>query len=71
MNKNNDQGIGLVWQKARKSIGNGACVEVAHAEDAIVVRDSKDPHGPVLTYTKAEFSAFLHGAKQGEFDHFC
>ncbi|HKT05478.1 MAG TPA: DUF397 domain-containing protein, partial [Rugosimonospora sp.] len=32
------------------------------------VRDSKDPHGPVLEFTAAEWSAFVDGAKGGEFD---
>ena len=37
----------------------------------IAMRDSKDPDGPVLMYTPAELSAFLHGAKAGEFDDLC
>jgi hypothetical protein len=28
---------------------------------------SKDPHGPVLTFTHAEWAAFVAGAKDGEF----
>lgn len=61
----------LAWQKANRSLGSGACVEVAKADGTIVFRDSKDPDGPVLKYTETEFSAFVHGIKQGEFDHFC
>jgi hypothetical protein len=37
----------------------------------VAVRDSKDPDGPVLLYTRAEWRAFLHGAKAGEFDDLC
>lgn len=59
---------GLHWRKASRSLGAGACVEVAPAAGGVAVRDSKDPHGPILLYTPAEWSAFLHGAKTGEFD---
>jgi hypothetical protein len=34
----------------------------------VAVRDSKNPSGPVLTYTPREWDAFLDGAKKGEFD---
>ena len=34
------------------------------------MRDSKDPDGPILVYTPAEFEAFLGGARNGEFDRF-
>jgi hypothetical protein len=37
----------------------------------ILVRDSKDPDGPILTFTRREFDAFVKGAVGGEFDHFC
>jgi Domain of unknown function (DUF397) len=36
----------------------------------IAVRDSKDPEGPILVYTPTEFSAFLEGVRNGEFEHF-
>jgi hypothetical protein len=44
------------------------CVEVAFVDDAIVVRDSKNPDGPALIFTSAEWDAFVGGAKDGEFD---
>ena len=52
--------------KARAS-GIKGCVEVARFT-RILVRDSKDPGGPVLAYTVEEVAAFLDGAKKGEFD---
>ncbi len=59
---------GLVWRKARASQGGGACVEVAPLADGVAVRDSKDRDGPVLSFTAAEWVAFLDGARNGEFD---
>lgn len=58
----------LTWLKAQKSTYSGQCVEVASTVGKIAVRDSKDPDGPVLVYTPTEFSAFLEGARNGEFD---
>jgi hypothetical protein len=60
----------LVWRKAQRSTANGACVEIASAAGRVAIRDSKDPDGAILVYTQAEFSAFLDGARNGEFDRF-
>lgn len=46
----------------------GDCVEVRVRGGEIAVRDSKDPGGPVLKFTPAEWLAFLAGARVGEFD---
>jgi len=43
-------------------------VEVAGTPTAIGVRDSKDPSGPVLVFTRSEWQAFVAGVKTGEFD---
>ncbi len=43
-------------------------VEVAFVDDAIAVRDSKNPQGPALIFTAAEWDAFVGGARDGEFD---
>lgn len=57
------------WIKASASTGNGACVEtVSVRQDEILVRNSRDPEGPILAFTKAEWVAFIAGAKAGEFD---
>ena len=58
----------LRWIKARRSVAANACVELAVDGDLIALRDSKDPD-VVLRLTRSEMSAFLDGAKQGEFDH--
>jgi hypothetical protein len=59
---------GLAWRKATASTGQGACVEIAPLEKGVLVRHSKDPGGPTLHYTAAEWAAFLHGVRNGEFD---
>jgi hypothetical protein len=60
----------LVWQKSRRSNPSGNCVEMAELPDGdIAIRNSRDPHGPVLVYSRAEIEAFIGGAKDGDFDH--
>ena len=55
----------LEWRKARRSIGNGACVELAAASGRILIRDSKDQEGPTLTYSADTFRSFVEAAKSG------
>jgi hypothetical protein len=52
--------VAEVWRKSSYSGGNGGnCVEVARAlPAAIAVRDSKDPDGPKLIFTPADWTAF-------------
>lgn len=58
-----------MWVKSVRSSGNcDNCVEVAFVDGAIAVRDSKNPTGPALVYTRAEWDAFIGGVKDGEFD---
>jgi hypothetical protein len=60
----------LSGAKWRVSSGThqGNSVEVAIVGDAIAVRDSDNPAGPVLLFTRGEWEAFVFGAKGGEFD---
>ncbi|MFC4060890.1 DUF397 domain-containing protein [Planomonospora corallina] len=57
------------WRKSSYSTDGGNCVEVADNLPGIVaVRDSKDPHGPVLTFTPDQWGAFVGSIKNGAFD---
>ena len=49
------------WRKASYSgNGGGSCVEVARNLPRVVaVRDSKDPHGPVLVISRDEWANFI------------
>jgi len=60
---------GVAWRKSRASNPNGDCVELAGLHDgAVALRNSRDPRGPALIFTRAEIAAFLRGAKDEEFD---
>lgn len=47
--------------------GNGACVEVDVQPGSVLVRDGKDPDGPVLTFTPEQWNDFLRGVQADEF----
>jgi hypothetical protein len=63
---------GITWRKSTRSgDAGGNCVEIGKLLDGscrIAVRDSKNPDGPALFFTREEWAAFVGGAKDGEFD---
>lgn len=57
------------WRKSTRSNAEAECVEVAVLDGGRrAVRDSKDPAGPALIFTAAEWTAFVRGVRDGEFD---
>jgi Domain of unknown function (DUF397) len=57
------------WIKSSLSAYTGNCVEVAGLSgDTIRVRDSKNPGGGLLSFTMAEWDAFIGGVLNGEFN---
>ena len=57
-----------MWIKSSYSYANGNCVEVQREDNRVSVRDSKDPSGPMLTFTLQEWKTFLAACRAGEFD---
>lgn len=49
----------FVFRKSSYSNGKEECVEVAtNVPDVVAIRDSKNPDGPMLRFTSAEWAAF-------------
>lgn len=64
----NDELSSAVWRKSSRSGAVGQCVEVAFLNSGgIATRDSKNPTGPALVFTPAEWDAFTRGVQAGDF----
>ena len=57
-----------IWRKSSYSGSNGGdCIEVAMLPGhSRAVRDSKDPGGPKLSFSREEWRAFTTCVKRGE-----
>jgi len=52
------------WHKSSRSGGNGGnCVEVAETDAAVHVRDSKNPEGGQLTFSRGAWTEFVEAVK--------
>lgn len=54
------------WRRSSRC-GSTTCVEVARVEDQYLIRDSKNPDAAALSFTAAEWKAFVEGVNAGEF----
>lgn len=55
--------------KSSKSGAAGHCVQVQHLDaETVTVSHSTNPDAGTIQYTSAEWTAFIAGAKAGEFD---
>lgn len=62
-------GEGTAWHKSTKSGPySDNCVEVAFLDGGVALRDSKDQAREPHVFDDGEWSAFVAGAKDGEFD---
>jgi hypothetical protein len=55
-----------IWQKAR-GCESSECIEVAREGELVLLRNSADPNGPVLTATSQEWAVFVHAVRLQEF----
>ncbi|WP_173159156.1 DUF397 domain-containing protein [Phytohabitans suffuscus] len=53
----------LQWRKSA-SCESSSCVEVAQADGGVVLRDGKDPGGPRVIFTSAQWTSFLAWVRQ-------
>jgi len=56
----------MIWRKASRC-GSSACVEVGSCGDRVVIRDSGDPQGPQLTFSRAAWARFRAALDSGVF----
>ena len=55
-----------IWRTSSYSGANGGnCIEIAAAARTVVVRDSKDPDGPVLAFRPNDWQRFADRVKAG------
>jgi len=64
----NSESASTGWRKARRSMGNGNCVEISTMGAEVIVRDSQDPIGPMIAYSPGSWRAFAREARMGRFD---
>ena len=58
----------LSWRKSIRSGGGVDCVEVADLPTGTAVRDSKNPTGPMLAFSREEWRAFADQVRSGAHD---
>ncbi|MGA4837976.1 DUF397 domain-containing protein [Streptomyces sp. G45] len=56
---------GAEWRSSSDGRGD---VQIAFVEGFIAMRNGGRPGSPSLIFTPAEWGAFVHGAREGQFD---
>ncbi|MDX3231947.1 DUF397 domain-containing protein [Streptomyces sp. ME19-01-6] len=57
------------WEKPWSGTNGGTCIEAKKLPDGrVALRQSTDPAGPALIYSRAEVASFLEFAKAGRAD---
>jgi len=56
----------IIWHKSTASAETD-CVEVATVGESVLVRNSRDPLGSKLSFSRQEWAAFLMGVSNAEF----
>ncbi|MFE2940234.1 DUF397 domain-containing protein [Streptomyces sp. NPDC059255] len=59
----------IKWQKSSFSEVGAQCIQIAHHDGGILLRESDDPN-VVTTTSPTKFAAFISGVKTGMLDHF-
>lgn len=59
--------VEVAWNKSSHSFSDGNCVETATGCGWVHVRDSKNPDGPLLTFSPQAWAAFTAGVKTGKY----
>ena len=61
----------IFWRKAKSCNAATNCVELAAlGEDSVAMRNSRDPDGPVIVWTRPEFRELLDRMRAGDLDQF-
>lgn len=55
------------WVRSRHCDTN-SCVEAADLGSEVAIRNSQNPNGPVVLFTKEEWRAFVGGVRDGDFN---
>jgi len=57
------------WRRSQRcGSANTSCIEVALRDDGVAIRDSKDPSGAILVFDYTEWTAFVEGVVDGDFN---
>ncbi len=59
-----DEVPGASWRKSSRSGAVGNCIELSWFSGQAGVRNSRDPHGPVLVVPTGVLASFVTGTKE-------